>query len=338
MKFMSLKNIAAKTVALSLLAGCLAFTSTAQAATTWRFATKQPAESPEGKGFQFFADKVKEYSGGDLVVQVYPSEQLGKEAAILEQLELGTVQLYAEDAFFLQKWVPDIKWIAPIFLFQNRDQWKKFVQSDLVQGWLKQVEETAGIRTLGDPTAFVRGPYRVLISKEPIDTFEKMKKVQLRMYPDKLAIAVWSHLGADLRMLAWTETYEGLKSGIASAVTSPAALIESMRFYEVAPYITRTNEFWQGLMFSMNGEAFDGLPKKDQEALLKAHADAGNYSAKLMKDTTDNMEAKLLSQGVKFVNMDLNPLFADMAKWYADEEKAGRLPAGFMDAANAAKK
>jgi TRAP-type C4-dicarboxylate transport system substrate-binding protein len=337
MKFMSLKNIAYKTAALSLVAGCLAFNSVAHAETTWRFATKQPAESPEGKGFQFFADKVKEYSGGDLVVQVYPSEQLGKEAAILEQLELGTVQLYAEDAFFLQKWVPDIKWVAPIFLFQDRDQWKKFVQSDLVQGWLKQVEETAGVRTLGDPTAFVRGPYRVLISKEPIDTYEKMKTIQLRMYPDQLAIAVWSHLGADLRMLAWTETYEGLKSGIASAVTSPAALIESMRFYEVAPYITRTNEFWQGLMFSMNGEAFDDLPEKDQQALLKAHADAGEFSAKLMKETTDTMESKLVAQGVKFVDMDLTPLFADMAKWYADEEKAGRLPAGFMDAANAAK-
>lgn len=337
MTFESLKKITLAAAFASLLATCTAFAPAAEAAMTWRFATKQPAESPEGKAFQYFADKVKEYSGGDLVVQVYPSEQLGKEAAILEQLELGTVQLYAEDAFFLQKWVPDIKWIAPIFMFQNREQWTKYVNSPLVQGWLKQVETTAGIRPLGDPTAFVRGPYRVIMTKAPLDDYHKIKGLQLRMYPDRLAIAVWSHLGADLRMLAWTETYEGLKSGIANAVTSPAALVESMRFYEVAPYITRTNEFWQGLMFSMNGEAFDKLSDKNRKALLKAHAEAGEYSARIMKETTDAMQAKLEAKGVKFVDMDLTPLFADMAKWYADEDKAGRLPKGFMDAANAAK-
>ncbi|MER9670837.1 hypothetical protein [Mesorhizobium sp. M0203] len=85
-------------------------------------ATKQPADSPEGKAYQLFADKVKEFSCGDLIVTVYSYEQLGKENAILEQLELGTVQLYAEDPFFLQKWVPDMKWVEPPFTFQNREQ------------------------------------------------------------------------------------------------------------------------------------------------------------------------------------------------------------------------
>jgi TRAP-type C4-dicarboxylate transport system substrate-binding protein len=35
-----------------------------------------------------------------------------------------------------------------------------------------------------------------------------------------------------------------MKTGIVAAVTSPAALVESMKFYEVAPNITRLDEFY----------------------------------------------------------------------------------------------
>lgn len=299
-------------------------------AETWRFATKQPADSPEGLVFQFFADRANELSGGSLTVQVYPSEQLGKEDAILEQLELGTVNLYAEDAFFLQKWVPDIKWVAPHFLFQSREQWVEFTRTDLVQGWFDQADEVAGVRVLGEPMAVVRGPYRVFISDSPITSYEDFAGVRLRMYPDELAVSVWRHLGADLQMLAWTETYQALQSGVAEAVTSPAALVESMKFYEQAPYITRTNEFWQGLPFMMNGAAFDALPEADQNALLQAHAEAGEYSVELMTENSEEMVARLEAQGVTFTEMPLEPLFAAMADWYRERDANGELPEGLL--------
>jgi TRAP-type transport system periplasmic protein len=301
-------------------------------AETWRFATKMPADSPEGLVFQYFADRVGELSGGDLTVQVYPSEQLGKEDAVLEQLELGTINLYAEDAFFLQKWVPDIKWIAPHFQFSSRQDWLEFTNSDLVAGWFAAAEEAAGVRALGDPMAVVRGPFRVLISKRPIESYEDIAGLKLRMYPDQLAISVWQSLGADLQMLAWTETYQALQTGVAEAVTSPAALVQAMKFYEQAPYITVTNEFWQGLVFMMNAAAFDALPEKDQQALLQAHADAGAYSLEMMTKNADNMRAALEAEGVTFTDMPMEPLFARMGDWFRDLDAKGELPPGLLDA------
>ena len=84
--------------------------SYAEAQVVWRMSTKQPADGPEGKVFQYFADQTAKHSGGKITVTVYPNEQLGKEAAVLEQLKLGTLHIYAEGSVFLQKWVPDIRW------------------------------------------------------------------------------------------------------------------------------------------------------------------------------------------------------------------------------------
>jgi len=71
----------------------LVIPATGTMADTWRMAHKQTAESVEGKMFQAFADRISEKTDGEITVEVYPSEQLGKDDAILEQLQLGTVHL-----------------------------------------------------------------------------------------------------------------------------------------------------------------------------------------------------------------------------------------------------
>ena len=70
---------------------------------TWRMAHKMPPDSPEGKVFQKFADLVDEYSNGKMMIKMFPNEQLGKTNAVLEQLKMGTVHLYAEGSTYM-KW------------------------------------------------------------------------------------------------------------------------------------------------------------------------------------------------------------------------------------------
>ncbi|NQV95077.1 MAG: C4-dicarboxylate ABC transporter substrate-binding protein, partial [Sphingomonadales bacterium] len=87
------------------------------AETTWRMATKQPVDSPEGLVFQRFADLTDEYTGGELKIQVFPNEQLGKEDAVLEQLQAGIVNIYAEGFGYMRKWAPELSWVSPAFMF-----------------------------------------------------------------------------------------------------------------------------------------------------------------------------------------------------------------------------
>jgi len=308
------------------------------AAQTWRLTHKMPADSPEGKVHQRFADLVGQYSGGKLKVAVFPSEQLGKEAAVLEQLQLGTIQIYCENAFFLQKWVPDIKWMSASFLFDDRDHWVRFVNtSPMVKGWLDDVEKKAGVMPLGNLTDVVRGPYRVLVTKRPITNLDELKGLKIRMYPDQLATAVWNNLGAETRLLGWTETYEAIKSGVVEGVTSPVALVESMRFFEVAPNVTRTNEFWQEIAYMMNAQAFKGLSPELQQAVLRAHKEAGEYSQQLMKQAAEDVVKLLKERGAKYHEIDIKPFVDRTAQLYATENKEGRMPKGFLEAVAATK-
>jgi TRAP-type C4-dicarboxylate transport system substrate-binding protein len=306
--------------------------SVAVSADTWRMAHKMPPDSIEGQLFQKFADLVAAKTGGEIEVEVYPSEQLGADDAVLEQIQLGTVHVYPEGISYLQKWVPDIKFSSAPFLFDDREHWVRFMGSDVVEGWMDQIEEEAGLTIIGDPTQFVRGPFRVMLSSREWDGLEEMQGIKLRMHPDELAAESWRHLGAEVRTLAWTEVYESIGRGIVEAVNSPAALVEPMRFYEVAPYIVRHDEYPQGMAFMTNAEVWNSLDQETRDQILEAYHEMAAESAARMGEVAEDMIEYVESEGATYRVADTGPFVARMLKKYEEMSANGELPEGFLEA------
>ncbi|UUP16514.1 TRAP transporter substrate-binding protein [Nitratireductor thuwali] len=311
------------------LASGFSFQATAE---TWRMAHKMPADSVEGVIFQAVADRIAEKTNGKVTVQVFPNEQLGKDDAILEQLQMGTVHIYPEGSSYLQKWVPEMQFVSAPFLFDDREHWSRFMASDLVEGWHEQIETEAGITVIGDSTAMVRGPYRVMVSKKPVESLDDINGLRLRLHPDELAAAAWRHLGAEVRTLGWTEVYESLGRGIVEAVNSPIALVEPMRFYEVAPYVIRHDEYPQGLAFMANAAAWNGLDEETRAQILEAYDEvAAESEADTMKIANESIE-RMKAEGVTFSKVDTSPFVARMMELYEEMDSRGELPQGFLKA------
>lgn len=299
-------------------------------ATTWRMAFKTPINSPEGLVFQHFAEKVNEYSSGDMQIILYPNEQLGKDDAVLEQLKLGIIQLYAEDSSFMKKWTPEIKWTSPPFLFDDRQHWVRFMNSDLVNDWYEKASQDAGITLLGDKTSILRGPYRVMVSKSEILSFDDIENLKLRLSPSQLSVKSWVHLKADVKTLSWTDVYQSLQKGIVEAVNSPVSLVESMRFHEVAPYLTRHDESFQSLAIMMNKKKYDELPSNLKLVLEKSYFDAADFSHEIIPLLAHESLNRMKSEGVKYREIDRRPIIKKIKELYKVFSKNGDLPDGYL--------
>lgn len=308
----------------------LALTSTSALAATWRMAVDQSLESPEGQGIQRFADLVEEYSDGDLTIQLFPFEQLGKTDAVMEQLSSNVIQIQSAGLVRLIKWNPDIAYMNAPFLFEDRDHWVRFMHSDLVTGWFDGIAEDANVAVLGDPTIFMRGPYRVIVSTKPVHTIDDLSGLRLRMHPDDLAVEAWQYLGSDVRVMAWSEVYQGMSRSMIDAVNSPIALVESTRLQEVAKNVAEHDEYWQSVGFMMNTDAYDALSEKDQQAIQKAYVEASAYGTELVEDSVDASIERMQAEGVTFSKMETGPLVERMQQFYEEKDAAGALPEGFL--------
>jgi len=337
-EFFYKEDVMTKLAAIAALAAAL-FSSAAFAAdVTWRMATKMPVDSPEGQLFAKFAELTETYSNGDVVVQVFPNEQLGKEDAVLEQLQSNVIQIYAEGFGFLKKWVPETSWANAAFIFEDRDHWVRFMNGELARSWFQKVEDEAGITVLGDPTLISRGPYRVMVSNKPVDALEDVSGIKLRMHPNPLAIATWSHLGAEVITLPWTEVYQAIDTGIVNAVNSPVALVEPMRFTEVAEYVLRTDEYYQSIGFMVNAQALADLTDEQRTAVMRAYDEVGASSARVMNDATVGALSRMDANGVRYLEIDTRAFVERMASFYDDLEAKGELPDGFRAAVDAARR
>lgn len=318
-------------VAAALVLGVPTVSSAADV--VWRQSTEQPATSHEGRGHQKFADLVAEFSGGKMEVKVFPSEQLGKKSAVIDQLQAGTIHIYNSTAAYLQKWEPAIKYISAPFMFDDRPHWKRFMRTKLVKGWVANVEKKGGITLMGDYVAFPRGSWRVMVSKKKINSLADVKGIKLRMHPDKLAVAAWSHLGAEVRVLGWTEVYEALGRGIVESVNSPAALVESMKFFERAPHITAHREYEQSVGYMTNVKAYNGLSAELRDAVDRAHAGASHYEQGLLDEGTLLSIKRLQAKGITYSDsLDTGPFRERMKAFYAQQAKDGVLPKGYLEA------
>jgi len=332
------RRMAVRTVSATFMTGIL-LSAAAAHAETWRLSSMMTPESFEGQAYQRFADRVKEYSGGELDIRIYPNEQIGSMDAVVEQLSAGVIQLAPSAVSFLSRWEPAITYAGAPFLFDNYQHWAAFIRGDLFQGWLSKTRASAGIGVLGDIPSFPRGSFRTLLSKEEMKSAADLKGLRIRQFDNKLVISVWENLGAEVRVLPWGEVYDGMNRGIVDAVTSPAELIKSTRFYEVAPHIIRTDEYPQAVAFMMNQQDFDALPPKSQQALLKAHGEAAKYAADLIDAGLNSMVSDLESKkGVTFdTGFDTSELVSKTASLYARMNAAGDLPNGLLQAVETAR-
>lgn len=307
------------------------------AAVEWRFASKLPPDSPEGRTHQYFAEQVAKYSHGQMKIKIFPSEQLGKGNAVMEQLQMGAIHLYAEGPQYPQKWVPEIKLTAAAFLFDNRDHWVRFMESEMVKGWYKKAEDQAGIKVLGNPATISRGPYRVMLSTVPITGLNDVGQLKLRLPADRMQTATWNELGAEVRTIAFTEVYEAMKRGIVNSVNLPISLAEVTKVYEVAKYVTPHKEFYQSISYMMNKRAWDRLPEDLQQAMLRAHEDLAEYSLKQNLSFAEKGIKIMKKNGVAFGEIDRAPFIHAMQTYYQREQQAGNLPAEFLKTVQATK-
>lgn len=125
-----------------------------------KFGTKMPEESLEGQMFNKFAELVDEKSNGELDVKVYPAEQLGKGTSQIDNMIMGTQQMYADGITYFSDYDSRVDVASVPFLFRDFEHYQKFNTGEMGQDIHNKLAEN-GIRVLNTERNFVRGPYRV---------------------------------------------------------------------------------------------------------------------------------------------------------------------------------
>jgi TRAP-type C4-dicarboxylate transport system substrate-binding protein len=292
--------------------------------------TKMPVDSIEGQSFQHFADLVAEKTNGEVVVDIYPSEQLGDTTTEMDNLQLGTQDLYIEGIALWARYDSIFDYGNIPFLFTNYDEYREKTLGEITEKE-QEVLLNNGQRMLTTERNWIRGPYRVLVSTEPF-TVDSVKGLRIRSFDSATYGEAWKRLGANPLTLAWSDCYMGLKQGTVAAVASPLSLVYDMKFTEVAPYVTNISEFPQEIGVVISEKTYQSLTEDQQKAMEDAANEAAEWGNQLLDESSADLMQKMTDENnAQFSEIDTTPLKEQLTDWYKELESEGTIPEGILE-------
>src|SRR5512137_710770 len=212
----------------------------ATAGTVTKFASVLAENHAHHKSYLFFADRVKELTGGKLVINVYPNSQLGNEREYVEFLQTGQIEFGRVATSVLGPFIPQFQAFDLPYLFKSKQDMFKAADGELGTMLLKLLAEKLNIKGLG---FFDDGSRCLYSSKRPVAMPADFKGMKVRTMENQLMIKTFNTMGAAATPLPYGELYSALQQGVVDAGEGPVQSYWAMKHYEVAKYFSYTDTF-----------------------------------------------------------------------------------------------
>jgi C4-dicarboxylate-binding protein DctP len=285
------RNLCA-TFAVSML---LAFTSSAfaQQPIVIKFSHVVAVDTPKGKGADYFKKLAEERTKGRVKVEVYPNSQLYKDGEEMEALQLGSVQMLAPSlAKFGPLGLREFEVFDLPYMFDNYAELHK-VTEGAIGAKLFQKLHSKGIVGL----AYWDNGFKDMSANKPLRMPADFKGLKLRIQSSKVLDAQMRALGAIPQVMAFSEVYQALQTGVVDGTENPPSNFYTQKMHEVQKYLTLSDHGYLGYAVIANKKFWDGLPADIRTTLEGAMKDATKYANDIAKQENDKALAAVKASG-----------------------------------------
>jgi tripartite ATP-independent transporter DctP family solute receptor len=250
------------------------------------------------------AELVKERTKGEVEITIYPANQLGNDAAMINGVRGGTIDIVSSGASNFNGIVANTAAMELPFVFRSAQHAYTVLDGPIGTGVLNELSPH-GLKGL----AYWENGWRAFTNnKRPIRTPEDAKGLKIRSTGNPYHIQAFKLLGMNPSPMAIAELYTALETGTFDAQEHPINVTWSSKFYEVQKHLTISNHVYSPLMLVMNKAKFDSLPAGHQAIVVQAARDAATYQRQLNAGNAAKVVAELKKSGMQVVeNVDMTP-------------------------------
>ena len=252
-----------------------------------KFSHVVATDAPKHKAAEKFKELAEKYTGGKVKVEIYPNSQLFKDKEELEALQLGSVHLLAPStAKFAPLGVKEFEALDLPYLFKDEATYKKFATSQLGRDMLAKLS-TKGVKGL----AYWDNGFHIMGSSKPLLMPDDFKGMKLRIQGSKVLDAQTRALGALPQVMAFSELYQALQTGVVDGAENVPSNIWTQKLFEVMKYINVSHHGHLGYAVVANQKWWDSLTPEIRGHLEKAMSEASDHFDSIAKkENNDGLE------------------------------------------------
>ncbi|QGZ39604.1 C4-dicarboxylate-binding protein DctP [Pseudoduganella flava] len=291
-----------KTILVALTAAaCITSNAFAQAPIVIKFSHVVATDTPKGQAAERFKQLAEKATNGRVKVEVYPNSQLYKDKEELEALQLGAVQMLAPSlAKFGPLGVKEFEVFDLPYIFPTKQALYNVTEGPIGKGLLKKLE-TKGITGL----AYWDNGFKIMSANKPLNSPADFRGLKMRIQSSKVLDAQMRALGANPQVLAFSEVYQALQTGVVDGTENPPSNMYTQKMHEVQKYGTLSNHGYLGYAVIVNKKFWDGLPADIRTALEGAMREATTYEKAIaQRDNDMALDAMKKSGKTQFITLN----------------------------------
>ena len=278
-------------------------------AVTLVYAEVNPLDTIVGKVATKFKETVEELSGGTITIDVQASGVLGAENEVLDGMLAGStaVDISRISAFSLGTYgCKKAALLAIPYTFTGRDHWWNFAQSELATEFLNESQEV-GLPVRG--IFYGEEGFRHFFTVNPVEDIDDLRGMKIRVSNDPVMNGMVEGLGAAPTVVAFTELYSALQTGVVDGAEQPVANYLSNAFPEVANNLILDGHTLGAIMIIIGDNAWGKLTADQQAVLVEAGKICMAYNKEVSAAAEQEALDKLIANGCNVVYVE------DKAPW-----------------------
>ena len=295
--------------------------ATAQSPIVIKFSHVVAPNTPKGLATEKFKELAEKYTGGKVKVEVYPNSQLYKDKEELEALQLGAVQMLApSNAKFGPIGVKEMEVFDLPYILPDLKTLRKVTDGPLGKKLLGLLD-SKGMTGL----AYWDNGFKMMSANKKLVAPADYKGLKFRIQSSKVLEAQFRTLGAIPQVMAFSEVYQALQTGVVDGQENTWSNIYTQKMHEVQKYITVTNHGYIGYIVVVNKKFWDGIPADIKPQLDKAMQEATAYGNGQSQKENDDALADIKKTGKSEIvtltpeqdaamRKALEPVYQDVAK------------------------
>ena len=240
--------------------------------------------------------KLETASNGRLSIQMYPSMQLGGEKEMIEQAQLGALQIARISVGPMGPIVPELNVFNLPFMFRDNAHMEKVIDGEIGTEMLKKLSDhpTANLIGLCWMNAGSRNVYN---SKHPIAKVEDLKGLKIRMMGNPVFVDTMNSLGGNGVAMGFDQLINAMQTGVVDGAENNEPSYESGQHYRYAKYYSKTGHLIIPEILVFSKKSWEGMSKDDQALISKLAKEAQLEQRKLWYEREEESLKKMKEAG-----------------------------------------
>lgn len=277
------------------------------AQTVLKAADVHPPGYPNVVAVESLGKKLEAATNGKYKLQMFPSGVLGSEKEMIEQAQIGALQIARISLGPLGPVVPDVNVFNMPFVFRDEVHMRAVIDGPIGRELLDKITASpARLVALG----WMDSGSRSLYTKKEIKSPADLKGLKIRVMGNPLFVDTLNAMGGNGITMGHNDTFSALQTGVVDgAENNPPTLFTANHYTAGVKFYTQTTHLIIPEIFVMSRVTWDKMSKDEQALVSKFSREAQMEQRVLWDKSVADYSTKLKAAGIQFASIDKKPFY-----------------------------